>query len=90
LGGCLGIEAFLAGIRVSFVGQIVCHSGEGVDGVDVGAELLGHEATDRKVFVVLSGQLSARGIGIARQGYRIARKCAGRVDHPNKIAEKLQ
>jgi hypothetical protein len=90
LRGGLRIGAFLAGIGVSLVRQIVSHPSEGIDGVDVGAEFLGYEAADRKVFVMFSGQLSARGIGIARQGYRIARNCAGRVDHPNKIAEKPQ
>jgi hypothetical protein len=80
----------LAWIGVPFVGQIVGHSGEGIDGVDVGAEFLGHKAANWKVFVVFFGQLAARGVGIALRGYGTARKRAGRVNHPNKIAEKFQ
>ena len=90
LGGGLRIRGFLAGIGVPFVGQIVGHPGEGIDGVDVGAEFLGYEAADWKVFVVFSGQLAARGVGIAWRSYGTTRKRAGRVDHPSKIAEKLQ
>jgi hypothetical protein len=54
----------LAGIGIPFVRQIVGHPGERIDGVDVGAEFLGYEATDGKVFIVFSGQLAARGIRI--------------------------
>ena len=64
LGGGLRIWVFLAGIGVSFVRQIVSHPGKGIYGVDVGAEFLGHEAANWKVFVVFSGQLAARGIRI--------------------------
>jgi hypothetical protein len=88
LGRSLRIGAFLARIGVSFVCQVVGHPGKGIDGVDVGAEFLGYEAADWKVFVVLSGQLAARSIGIAWRSYGTARKRAGRLDHPSKIAEK--
>jgi hypothetical protein len=39
---------------------------------------------------VFSGQLAARCVGIAWRSYGTTRKRAGRVNHPNKIAEKPQ
>jgi hypothetical protein len=53
-----------SGIGVSFVGQIIGHPSEGIDGVNVGTEFLGYESANGKVFVVFSGQLAARGIRI--------------------------
>jgi len=64
-GGTVGIPK--AGVGVALVGKIVGHPGEGVDGVDVGADFLWNEPADGEVFVMLPGQLGA---GLIRIGGR--------------------
>ena len=54
----MGLRELEAGIGVPFVGKIVGHPSEGVDGVNVGTEFLGYESANGEIFIVALGQLT--------------------------------
>jgi hypothetical protein len=59
-----GPVRFLAGIGITFIGQIVGHPSKSINGMDMGSEFRRNESSHREVFIVLSGQLAAGGIGV--------------------------
>ena len=64
-----GLErGLMARIGITFVGEIVGDTGEGIDSVDMVAKFFGDEASNRKVLVVGFGQLRAGLVGINRRG----------------------
>jgi hypothetical protein len=48
-----------AGIGIALIGQIIGHAGKGIDGVDMRAEFLGHEAANGEILIVALSQLTA-------------------------------